>query len=708
MPRDLLATQPGRGAPRDLLADWAPETAPAEGVDTEAGPTAPAATPPLSPPSQGGDGGVLADDLPALDGHAPAPPPAPDRFGALTTGLNTGISSLAGLPVEFAKNVVNLGIAGVGTVATALDRPDLAPDVIEHTPGDIQTFKGLLNQGGVRTENPSPEDLSSRLLHGAGIGVGSSVGGPASGARRAATEIARIVAPGAAAGTGAAVGHEIAPESRVAPLIGALVPAAGAATGAAAVRGAARGGAAGRQAMQDNLSTFKVAGTTPSLGQATGNRAIQGFENLLGSTPGGAGIIARKAEKLTDDVGAGVTTAVEKVAPKIGADVAGGAIKGGIVGSGGFVERFKTTSTQLYNDVDRYLPPDLRVTPQATATKLEELTTPIQGAEKVSGGLQNAKVARIREDLTADLAANKGALPYQALKKLRTKVGSMLESSELLTDIPKAEIKQLYGALTDDMRAAATQAGPQALKAFERANQYTRAGHKRIEGHLQSIASKVNPEDVYGAALSGTKEGASTLRAVKRSLKPDEFRIVAATALNRLGRATPGKQNDLGESFSTETFLTNWNRMSPEARRELLSGYQGAGEIEHSLNATAKVATNIREGSKMWANPSGTAGKVAAGASMTGIGYSLGSGSFKTAAGIFAGMGAANLTARTFTNPARVKWIAEATKMPPSALPAHLTRLAAIAAREKDPEEKAETERLLQAVNQQLEPGTEQ
>jgi hypothetical protein len=645
------------------------------------------------------------DDMPALDqgANAPAPPPAPDRWAAAINGINSGIASLAGLPMETVKNIRNLGAAGIGTVATLAGRPDLAPDVIEHVPGDIQTFTGLVNDAGVPTENPSPEDLASRILHGAGMGVGSSVGGPVSGTRGALTELAHIVVPGAAAGTGAATAHEVAPESRIAPLVGALVPGAASQTAQAAVRGAARGGAAGRQAMQDEIRTFEDAGTTPSLGQATGNRGIRAVESGLASSPGSAGVMAKRAEQQAADVGKRVEREVGELSPKTGADVSGRVIKGGIAGPGGFVERFKTTSTQLFNEVDRHLPPGLRVTPQATAAKLEELTTPIQGAENVSGGLQNPRVAKIREDLTADLAANNGVLPYKALKELRTKVGTMLESSELLTDIPKAQIKQLYGALSEDMRAAATQAGPAALKAFERANQYTAAGHTRIEDYLQGIASKVDPEDVYKAALSGTNEGASTLRAVKRSLEPDQFRVVAATALNRLGRALPGKQNELGDRFSTETFLTSWNKLDPQARRELLSGYAGAGQIEHSLTAVAKMAENVREGSKIWANPAGTSGALYQKGAMGGVAYYGLTGQFKTAGSILAAMGVANLTARTLTNPARVKWIADATKMPPAALPAHLTRLAAIAAREKDPEEKAETEQLLQAVQNQLE-----
>ena len=686
------------------------------------------ATPPAAAPA--------FDDMPAVDQGAnpPAPSPAPyddmpalpasdqgagtrtkspgllDRFRALTTGTNEGLAYLAGLPVETVKNAVNLGIAGVGTVATALDRPDLAPAVIERLPGDIQSMTEHFTNSGFTTDNPNPEDLSSRILHGAGMGIGSSVI-PGGGAGRAATQVAKIVAQpgvaktvgsGAAAGTGATVAHEIAPDSTVAPLIGALVPAGVSQTAQATVRGAARGGEAGRQAMETEIRTFEDAGTTPSLGQATKRRLFRGAESGLASTPGGAGVMTSRAEQQATDVGTRVKREIEKLTPEPAKDVSGRVIKGGITGPDGWREQFRATSRQLYNDVDQHLPPTLRVTPQATTTKLDELTSTIQGAEKTSGGLINPKVAQIREDLTADLAANNGVLPYQALKELRTKVGKMMETSEILTDVPKTEIKELYGALTQDMRAAATQSGPKALEAFERANKYTADGHTLMEDYLQGIASKVDVEDIHKATMSGKNEGPSTLRAVKQSLKPDEFQVVAATELNRLGRATNRNQNEPGDIFSTETFLTNWNNLNPKARQELLSGYEGAGQIEHSLTAVAKMADNVRQGSKVWANPPGTAGAFSAKVGAGGLALTTMTGQFKYAGWILTAMAGANVTARTLTNPAVVKWVAAATKMPPSALPAHLTRLAAIAEREQDPETKAETEQLLQAAQQQL------
>ncbi len=66
------------------------------------------------------------------------------------------------------------------------------------------------------------------------------------------------------------------------------------------------------------------------------------------------------------------------------------------------------------------------------------------------------------------------------------------------------------------------------------------------------------PEKVFQAAMSGTKDGATTLRAVMRSLPEDGQKAVSAAVIKRMGLANPGAQNAAGDAFSPNTFLTNW------------------------------------------------------------------------------------------------------------------------------------------------------
>ncbi|MBA3493116.1 MAG: hypothetical protein H0T87_03045, partial [Gammaproteobacteria bacterium] len=187
------------------------------------------APPPPSAPAATTDAWWEAAPLEEAAPVEPSPQDSPDaatRFGSFLGGVNTGIASVPGLPMETVKNVINLGIAGVGTAATAFGRPDLAPDVIEHIPGDVQSSQRLLRGTGVNLDNLAPEDRISRVLHSAGVGVGSTAAAPVGGAGMATARAIKTLAGSAGAGTGAGVATEAFPESTVAPLIGGLAPTA--------------------------------------------------------------------------------------------------------------------------------------------------------------------------------------------------------------------------------------------------------------------------------------------------------------------------------------------------------------------------------------------------------------------------------------------------------------------------------------------------
>lgn len=74
-------------------------------------------------------------------------------------GLAKLATSVAGMPVDTVENVLNLGLAGAGTVATALGRPDMAPDLIRGSVGGSEHLEGLLRKTGapgLSPDNPAP------------------------------------------------------------------------------------------------------------------------------------------------------------------------------------------------------------------------------------------------------------------------------------------------------------------------------------------------------------------------------------------------------------------------------------------------------------------------------------------------------------------------------------------------------------------------
>lgn len=583
---------------------------------------------------------ALAGEITRIRGATLAEPAPPNRTTALNAGLNRGMAGLLGLPADTLLNAYNLVKAGVGTAEHAILGAPL-PDLTDpaSVPGTSATIARLGEQKlGMPMQNPNPNDAASRMLYTGGTVLG---GGPS-------TTVRGAVLPAAGA---AIAGELLGPEYAA---LGAMAPGV-----AGAGAGAARNAVAGRTAA--NLDAFNRAGAQPSVGQAMQLNFAQGLENLLARFPGGQGVFRRFAENQQEALGAGTRTGVS-------AEDAGRALERGISGRGGFLERTRQTWLGLQGELDAKVPKDAGVSPTNSLKTLDSLTAPTAGAELSTGGLANPVLQKLRENLLADVqqtrgtnllttGATEGQIPYQALRDIRTRVGSMLDDS-LVSGVPNGELKQLYGALSKDLEGAANAngAGPE----FARQNAYYSARMDRIELVLDRVLGKGRqPEDVFNAVMPKDPDQANKLRAVMRSLEPAERQVVSDAVVNRLGRATPGRQNDVGDKFSSDVFLTNWNKLSPGAKAQL---FPDEG-VRRDLEALANVSNNIKDGSKVFGNPSGSAGAGAAyamGGAAAGAAAATGSVMPLLYAGSLAG--AANIGARMLTSPAVVRWLATSSK----------------------------------------------
>lgn len=538
---------------------------------------------------------------------------------------------------------------------------------------------------------------ASRALVGTGLSMGA---GLAAGAPQLA-EQPLMQAVSAILGSGS---QSVAKEAGAGPtgqlaagLVGGIAPGLAAAGASALTRGAFRGGEAGRQAVQEAIDDFAAAGTTPSVGQATQSRALRAAETTLSRAPGGAGPMVRAAEDQADEIGARIAQYADDLAPKTSPTSAGRTIEQGIAGPGGFVDRFKAKSRELYDAVDQFLSADTPVPLKSTQAFLERAAAPTKGAEKTSALLANPRLGAIGEALGADLAANNGVLPYEAAKTLRTRVGEMISNAGLVSDVPKGELKRLYAALSQDIRVQAA-TNPKAAATLRRAENFYRSGRDRLD-RVEAVVDKAGgPEKIFQAATSGTREGASTLRSVMQSLKPEESRVVASAVVRRLGRANPSAQNDVGDVFSTERFLTNWNGMSPEAKSALFG--RMTPQFRSNMDKIAKVASNLREGSGVFKNPSGTAQALSNQTTSAGIAMAALTGHLGIAAGGAATVAGANGAARLMTNPRFVGWLAKQTELPKGAFLGQVGNLATMAKRNND-DELAEVAEALKQSQQQ-------
>jgi hypothetical protein len=627
-----------------------------------------------------------------------------------------GIVDLASIFANPAAVIMNAGLKQLG--------------IDYKFPMQNDAFSQKLTELGVA----APENQTEQLVNSIGrratgaaatMGVGS-VAAQAPGATGAVGQAlaSNPVVQAVSSATGP-VARQVAADSGAGPVgqavadfAGSLAPGIVSAAAPEAVRRAFRGGEEGRQRVQQNIETFQDAGTAPSVGQATESRAMQGTESFLARTPGGAGPMASKAESQADELSAAIEERASQLVRKTSAEQAGRQIQKSISGEGGFIDTFKAKQGQLYDALDKFIPSDSRVDLSKTQSALSSINAEIPGAPNVSKFFQNAKLRGIETALSKDVNARPplmapgmddpaselfdiikrvdpekadqlaaeifrdGKLPFEAVKKLRTLVGNEIADSGLASDVPRSKWKALYAALSEDMKTAADDAGPDAQAAWSRANNYTRAGMKRIDAIQSVIDKNGGPEAIFRAATSNTKEGATTLRAVMQSLDGEGQKMVTATVLRRLGLAKAGVQGELGDQFSTESFLTNWNLLSSEAKRALFDRY--GQSFRGDMDQIAKVAANLRAGSQVFRNPSGTGQAATQAATVATFALSVITGNVGTAGAIAAGVGSANLSARLLTNPRFVRWLAQSTKVPVGASGAAVNSLAKIAQDTRD------------------------
>jgi hypothetical protein len=389
------------------------------------------------------------------------------------------------------------------------------------------------------------------------------------------------------------------------------------------------------------VEAFENAGVKQSFAAISELPAAKLFDRFLGRFPGASGIMKKNTDEILEQIEGNIKN--------ISGDVAASQQEAGEVIQKGvqkFAGRFEKASGFLYGKLDKKMPKrsQIRADVSLSLLKNPQFVDDIFGKE-ARGVLQLLdKKSKTATGVRTGVTQGKvGTVAYEDFRKIRTLVGDKLSKTLLIGGEDEAALKRLYGSLSEDLKIAATKAG--AIKEFEKANSFYSNYINDIEKHLQRVINKDSPEQVFKAALSGTKEGGTRISQIMRSLSRPERKIVRGTVLHRLGKATAGQQDSTGQLFSANRFLTNWSAVSPEAKRAMFGGDTATRK---SLDNIAKVAERLKEVDR-FGNPSGTAQQATLGALLVG-------GVIKpveVAAGILGG----NSAARLMTSDRFVKWL---------------------------------------------------
>lgn len=288
---------------------------------------------------------------------------------------------------------------------------------------------------------------------------------------------------------------------------------------------------------------------------------------------------------------------------------------------------------------------------------------------------------------------------FDSLRQLRTLIGRGTKSTR--DPGQQAQLKQLYGAISEDLQDGVSKVGPQAEQAYGLFNSVAKQNASTQKILVKAITKAGGPEAVFKAAVNGSKDGASKISPIMGAMDEDGKNLFRATVLHRLGRA--GGAADA--PFDANLLLTNWKGMSPEAKNVVFGANSSpsTGQLRTSLDSLGKTLDllksqgYIKSGltNSVQQGVSGAIGHSGVGAMIaligeraaSAMGHLVSGNPVGAAAAIGSGAGALALNpimSRVLTNPKTAAWLAQATKVPKGALPVLLTQLGRIGTTDPD------------------------
>lgn len=321
---------------------------------------------------------------------------------------------------------------------------------------------------------------------------------------------------------------------------------------------------------------------------------IARFLGQVSSKMPGGGPMQQGVATSLEQLGGSVGRAAEMAGGTADAQAAGQGFRSAIEGS--FKPAVKARVGEAYDRVGQLTDKNVTTPLDATQGAIADIT-----ARRMASGAEDPgkAVATVLGGATRP-----GGLTFEGVKDLRTRVGEMLDTGIFPEGMSQGELRRIYGALSDDLKSSALNAGGErAVAALEKANTL----HKTVEGWKDQLGKVLGTdrsgEGVTAAILrtagNGSTGDAKALAMARAAVPPDAWRDIASTAVSSLGKDRKG-------DFSPAIFLNQFNAMS-ERGRALLFNSVGSGDVLPFLKDIATVSKKFVDAGKL-ANSSGTAG----------------------------------------------------------------------------------------------------
>lgn len=216
----------------------------------------------------------------------------------------------------------------------------------------------------------------------------------------------------------------------------------------------------------------------------------------------------------------------------------------------------------------------------------------INGMIKKLGSAPETNAGAIRDlvKLRSDL---RRGLTAEQMHALRSEISQGVYDGNLRSNTDKGRMKTVRQALTNDMLGYLDSVGLRGpANKIRRADKYWQNRVEQIDQVLQPIVGKEGFKggeqivQTIEAMARGQQGGNKRLSRLMANMAESERGEVRSTLIDRLGRAGPTKQNPEGTAFSAQTFVANWNRMTPQAKATLFRD----SELRKNLDDIAEVA----------------------------------------------------------------------------------------------------------------------
>jgi hypothetical protein len=349
-------------------------------------------------------------------------------------------------------------------------------------------------------------------------------------------------------------------------------------------------------ALEANLAAKNIGVDLPRA-IATDSPITKFMGQVANKMPGGGPMQTRIGSALGQTADA-VTNAATMAGGANDAMAAGQGFKGAVENS--FKPAIKARVSDAYDQVDKFIDPAfIRPLNATQGTIADIMARRVASGESDPGKAVNTVLGGV---------VRPGGLTYQGVKDLRTRVGEMVDTGVFPEGMSQAELRRIYGSLSEDLQATVQGAGGEnALAAFNKANATAKFVADWKDNLGKIIGTDRSGEGITAAILRMASDAPTAdlkaLTMARAAVPKTAWEDIASTTIGSLGKDRKGE-------FSPALFLNDFAKLSDRGK-QVLFGSAGSGDVLPYLNDIAAVSKKFVEAGKL-ANTSGTAGHNAA------------------------------------------------------------------------------------------------